>query len=124
MTPAPKRGWLRFSLRTLFIAVTAFGIWLGWYFSDVRQRMVMREFIAEIKGEVVEPPADENDIWLEKIPKWRKFLGDRPAEFIALPLDATDEQVRTVKRLFPEAQVLRATWNAHGNFRHWKTSSR
>lgn len=124
MTPAPKRRWLRFSLRTMFVGVTAFGLWLGWHFSDVRQRMVMREFIAEIKGEVVDPPVDESDIWAAKIPKWRRFLGDKPAEFIALPMDTTDENVQTVKRLFPEAQVLRATWNAHGKYGNWKTSSR
>jgi hypothetical protein len=30
MTTAPKRRWFAFSLRTLFVLVTVFGIWLGY----------------------------------------------------------------------------------------------
>jgi hypothetical protein len=29
MTTAPKRRWFKYSLRTLFVVVTAFGVWLG-----------------------------------------------------------------------------------------------
>jgi hypothetical protein len=30
MTPARKRRWLRFSLRTLFVVVTVLACWIGW----------------------------------------------------------------------------------------------
>jgi hypothetical protein len=30
MTPAPKRRWFQFSLRTMFVVVTVFACWLGW----------------------------------------------------------------------------------------------
>ncbi len=44
MTPAPKRRWLRFSLRTLFVVVTVLGCWLGWDLKWVndRQRALLR----------------------------------------------------------------------------------
>jgi hypothetical protein len=31
MTDAPKRRWLRFQLRTLFVVLTAFALVLGWW---------------------------------------------------------------------------------------------
>jgi len=41
---APKRRWFSFSLRTLFVVVTAFAVWLGcgaWTFQD-DERIVWR----------------------------------------------------------------------------------
>src|SRR4249920_2312085 len=38
MTAPPKRRWFRFSLRTMFIVVTIFGVWLGWQLQIVRER--------------------------------------------------------------------------------------
>ena len=38
MTAPPKRRWFRFSLRTMFVAVTVFGVWLGWQLKIVRER--------------------------------------------------------------------------------------
>ncbi len=38
MTHAAKRRWFRFSLRTLFVVVTVFGVWLGWEIKYVRDR--------------------------------------------------------------------------------------
>jgi hypothetical protein len=38
MADAPKRRWLRFSLRTMFVAFTVVAVWLGWNVYIVRQR--------------------------------------------------------------------------------------
>ncbi len=38
MTPAPKSRWFRFSLRTLFVAVTVVGCGLGYGLNWMRQR--------------------------------------------------------------------------------------
>jgi hypothetical protein len=56
MTLVPKRRWPRFTLRTLFVVVTVFGVWLGWQLNWIRQRHVYlarrRElFIAQDKLE-------------------------------------------------------------------------
>src|ERR1700690_2367557 len=53
MIPAPKRRWLRFSLRTLFVVVTVFGIWLGWQTNVVRERRTMRDWLEARGGGVV-----------------------------------------------------------------------
>jgi hypothetical protein len=45
MTPAPKRRWLRFSLRTFFVVVAVFGCWLGWEQYQIRQRATARKWI-------------------------------------------------------------------------------
>src|SRR5258708_10246160 len=44
MTPAPKRRWFRFSLRTMFVVVTLFGCWLAYSLNWIRQR---HDFIAD-----------------------------------------------------------------------------
>ena len=41
MTDKPRRRWLRFSLRTLFVLVIVVVCWLGWNVSQVRQRNEM-----------------------------------------------------------------------------------
>jgi hypothetical protein len=38
MTPATKRRWFRFSLRTLFVVVTLLCCWLGYQLNWIRQR--------------------------------------------------------------------------------------
>ncbi len=43
MTLAPKRRWFRFSLRTLFVVVTVFGIWLGYELNWIRERHAIIE---------------------------------------------------------------------------------
>ena len=32
------RRWFRFTLRTLFVLLTFFGVWLGWNLHQVRER--------------------------------------------------------------------------------------
>jgi len=41
LTPAPKRRWFRWSLRTMFVVVTVCG-WIGYQLNWIRQR---HEFI-------------------------------------------------------------------------------
>lgn len=38
MPPVPRRRWFRWSLRTLFVAWTLFGLWLSWQLHIVRER--------------------------------------------------------------------------------------
>ena len=51
---APRRHWFRFSLRTLFVVVTVFGIglaWLGWELQLVRRRTALMDW------------ARQNNLW-------------------------------------------------------------
>ncbi len=40
MTPAPKRRWLQFSLRTFLVVLTAAACWLGYYMNWIQRRAV------------------------------------------------------------------------------------
>src|SRR5262245_40780517 len=47
MVAIPDRRRFRFSLRTMFVALTVVAVWLGWNVSLVRQR---RELLAELQA--------------------------------------------------------------------------
>ena len=52
MTPAPKRRWT-FTLRTLFVVVTVFGIWLGYEMNWIRERHAFLTRRAEFRDFLV-----------------------------------------------------------------------
>ncbi len=52
---APKRRWLRFSLRTLFVVLTAAGVWLGWNVYRVRERARVQHDIAWRGAQILSP---------------------------------------------------------------------
>ena len=53
MTEAkPKRRWFRFSLRTLFVLVTAFCVWLGWEVNAARRQKEAVEAIVKAGGTI------------------------------------------------------------------------
>ena len=70
MTAPPKRRWFRFSLRTMFVVVTIFGVWLGWQLKIVRERKaILREILQstdvgdfsymDLESEVGQPGMDQ-----------------------------------------------------------------
>jgi hypothetical protein len=119
MTPAPKRRWFRFSLRTLLVAVTVISVWLGYYVNWKNQRREARMWLSMQMnggsfGGFDGKPAE--------FPWTLKLLGEKPERLILVryePADAyldlypiPDEYqalVRHVERLFPEADVLDLT---------------
>ena len=110
---APRRRWLRFGLRTMFVVLTVFSVWLGWQAKIVRDR---REALAKLESDGskvmttddVEPLLGINDMysWNDApwptIPRWRKWIGDKPIVHIVVqkPKDGDLEQLH---QLFPEA---------------------
>jgi hypothetical protein len=52
VTPDTSRRWFRYSLRTLFVVVTAFACWLGYEWNWIRQR---REFLAKFQAQIERP---------------------------------------------------------------------
>ena len=106
--PKPRR-WFRFSLRTLFVLVTLFCVWLGYQLNWVRQR---RE---EIKCERVE--AGHTQMCFQtsaepptyQAPALLRFFGECGYASLWTRDFQTNEQslaeAHRVRRLFPEATI-------------------
>ena len=111
----PKRRWFRFSLRTLFVLVTLVGVWLGLEIQQIRQRANMLKWLDErppVDAVFVTPGYDatqnEFNRWRYLIDdaylSWfRRFLGDHFITTVVYPDEATADELRHVKRMFPEA---------------------
>lgn len=99
----------QFTLRSLFLIVTALCIclgWLGWNVRQVHQRTWVQE---SLSGQV----ADRGVYNITQTPSrqppalW-SLLGAKPIDFVGLKLEHNSEQdVERIQRLFPEAIVMR-----------------
>ena len=58
MDEKPKRSWFSFSLRTMFVLVTIFGVWLGWQRKFVRERKAV---LAELATDDMSSPEFKSD---------------------------------------------------------------
>lgn len=109
----PLRRWFRFRLRTLFVVLTVFCLWIGWEFDSVRKRAyVLREatagggkafskpawcqFTAPAPTQIVEFP-----VWR----KWRTWFGDQALGMLVLSNTTTDSEFERARRAFPEADI-------------------
>jgi len=103
MTDArPTPRWFRFSLRTLFVAIAWFGVWLGWqkYVISVRNDFVNR---IVSKGGAVAMDRPTELSWI------RRMLGDHAVASIVIEDNAGVFEIGQVRLLFPEADVGRTT---------------
>jgi hypothetical protein len=115
--PKRKRRWYQFSLRTLFLVVTAFGVLLGWESHVVRQRLAALEEVKRAGGcslSTVElcRECDELHILPPKevsatIPFYRAWFGDESVPSICVAYDAPSGEEKRIANLFPEAKVER-----------------
>jgi len=99
----PKRRWLRFSIRTLLVAVTIFCVCLAWQASAVRERVVLRALIEEQGGLVAAAGSHQSPYAPTVINRW---LGDEEiesVEFTGKP-PSLDLQQR-IEKTFPEAAI-------------------
>jgi hypothetical protein len=102
--PTPsRRRWFRFSLRTMFVVVTLFALWLGWELNYVRERHATRKWIVD-SGGVVILGTDQREIapGIVRIPFWRRWLGDYAVGMVVLKSDATPREIEGAKAIFPE----------------------
>lgn len=115
MTPAPKRRWFHFSLRTLFVVVTVLACWLGWNLNIMRQRNQAMARIVSENGQVITydefekmVPAVRGKISTRQLPIGLRLLGTNPVAFINVPGESfTEHEADRIDRLFPEARVMR-----------------
>ena len=97
MTPAPKRRWFRFSLRTLLLLVVLIGIPLGWVGNRVnwiRQRRAFLQGPSASPNVSLKPQVDTPGmLWL---------FGESSHPIIW----CRPEDVAEARRLFPEVHYL------------------
>src|SRR6187397_1591966 len=96
-----NRRCFSFTLRTLFVIVTATCVWLGWNVNLVRQRKIARASVHEAGGGLCG--------WAEgqgspKLPWIRRALGDTSVLVMWTSSTSRDEYSR-LQRLFPEATI-------------------
>ena len=131
-----RRRWFRlaFSLRTLFVVVTGFAVWLGWNAQIVRERKaVLREIeavslpqdfaftsleaVEKIPVPVVlyQPTNKESGITYYKPPFMpgyvrvsyiRRLFGDESGIKVLVPNSLDAELAERLEKAFPEAQLL------------------
>ncbi len=126
MTTTPNRRWT-FTLRTLFVVVTVFGIWLGYEWNWIRQR---RAFLKEVETQKARTPPSDFDYssgtgdvrvfgqqrsWAERHCRWTLRCFGEPevvflnAQFIADghtdPDSLRDAKFSEAHSLFPEAII-------------------
>jgi hypothetical protein len=74
MNRKPNRRWLRYSIRTLLVAVTIVCVWLGWQWRIVQERKAVIRLVVE-RGAFSFPSPDPDEpctlSWI------RQVLGDK-----------------------------------------------
>ena len=106
---ATKPRWFRFSLRTLFVVVTLFGVWLAIQVKWIRDR---REFLKATpetryvftvsRGALPwrSQPAAPGLLWL---------FGEPGVNYLSIEAEAGQPFADEARRLFPEAEILDKT---------------
>jgi hypothetical protein len=104
MTPAPKRRWFRWSLRTMFVVVTVFGCWLGYQLNWIRQRHQLISEQRLLLGELTWMLGEQPD----RAPWNMRLFGETGWQTITLviPKNAPKRYVDDARRLFPEAEFI------------------
>ncbi|HEY2841060.1 MAG TPA: hypothetical protein VGJ26_18035 [Pirellulales bacterium] len=118
MTTPPRRRWFQFGLRTMFVGVTVFAVWLGWELRFIRER---KSFFESLKQQLdiqdlaaarnVPVTAKYNYIIITPrtratIPFWRKWLGDEAGfEVVRMPKTSSAIDLEKAKALFPESKI-------------------
>jgi hypothetical protein len=108
----------RFSLRTLFIAITIFGVYLGWQMHVVRQRQAILAALArpgapntyfvtveEMEADKSQPATDGQYDHL-RICWSRRLLGDQALVQISVNHDVDRRLLEQAEHAFPEADLI------------------
>jgi hypothetical protein len=114
--PAPKRRWLRFSLRTLFIVMTVVACLMGWQGRIVAQRRIALRSLQAIRdGEIRIAHWNDDD----SIGPIRSFMGDKPVCWIGLPETTNEDEIKRFVDLFPYAGISIGTGSSNSPRVRW-----
>jgi hypothetical protein len=105
MTPAPKRRWFRYSLRTLFVVVTVAAVfgWLGWNLKKVRER---ENVFASLRSRGVMFGTVASDSPQKELPLVWRLFGVKGIGLVEVPAGAfTEDDLYRLTTLFPEATI-------------------
>jgi hypothetical protein len=99
----------QFGMRSMFVVVTAFALWLGWELQFIRQRRAARQDFLH-RGGMCDVNAGLFRYWTmpeKTIPFWRRWMGDKVTNNFVVSQDShlTKEEIKNIERLFPEASV-------------------
>jgi hypothetical protein len=118
----------KFSLKLLLISVTILAAIFGWFFSQLNVVRQRRAFLNELSAKwqaadhgkafsirvfVLEYEVAKDTGWdvsnarATSVPVIRRFFGDRPYLFLALPEDVDQQFIDRAIDLFPEAVLRR-----------------
>jgi hypothetical protein len=114
MKLTPNRRWFRFSLRTLFLLMTVFGIWLGWQVRVVHARKALLQearayegkwsassYYREWCGTCAKFQEQRRSIsWL------RTLLGDVKIGHVQVAQDTPQQLVDRLYESFPGADIV------------------
>lgn len=103
MSEKPRR-WFRYSLRTFFVLLTVFAVWLGVQVKWIRDRhaaLAWAEAHAAV-GEEAYPAATRDAPWSLRL------LGEDGVTMIVICSDDKEYSLEGLKRLFPEADIAQA----------------
>jgi hypothetical protein len=95
----------RFGLRTLFLAITAISVWLGWQCSIARERKHWFATYFTTERGCAYPECFDGRPYKPSVNWMRQILGDQACACIDLPGNAPDQFVRDVRHAFPEAYI-------------------
>ena len=106
-----NRRWFRFSLRTLFVALTLFGCWLGYEMNWIRQRRgvigasQVRNWRYYVAVTLYGNPPKEHRQPVYSIAPWPlNWFGEPGYWAVVLPKGTSDREAARVRGLFPEAE--------------------
>lgn len=107
---APKRRWLRFSLRTLFVMVTVFGLglgWIGWNLKQVRNRNAFIDYLKRLDQRSGSDPYWEIRCHEERLPIVWRMLGAQHdwADWLVQSAALTDAELQRAKLLLPDCDI-------------------
>ena len=125
----PRRRWFRYSLRTLFVVLTVFCVWLGVQVKWIRDRREAREWIEAQGGALLEEEGravtiedvgygSSRTIGMSKVsdparmaPLSIRLFGAKSVLYIYLPQSAgaSNDKRSELKGLFPESEIRETT---------------